>query len=979
MKYARYQTILIMLFSLPLSILAQDHQDYVTAEELYKRKKFDLCTNQLKTIFVDVAIYHDSTIAASYKLQGDLFLKEFDLKKTVPQYEKADSIYEMLGAAQADKRLNVVNKIGICYAQQENLIQTAHYFQTAYDIAIKKYAPDDLNVGKAINNLATVYLYLGDFERSLVYFHKSIAIKKKFADKNPIPLAKTYENVASIYGQINQMGKAESYFQKAGQLYLKVHEGNTETLVPYYINLAGFYSENERENDAITQLDLADRLPAKFKENKLTEILINKNYGVAYFQKKDFKKALPYFNTAIDLAEKYDVSNSDRAEILTYMANIYAIEKVAAKTKSTLSKAREILLRSYEKTHKSYLSILQQHVFILLKLGDVEGAKRILLSYEDSFKKRNELTSKDVLFSSLQMGLYAARLNYHLAVYQKYKQSSDLEKAINAADEVITYQDQILESIVDNESKMYFFRNAYANFSAAVYLYIAKYETNGEQQDLEKAFFLSEKTKQYNLKEARGFQGTELVSSISTELVEKEKQAKIAWSQAISKYENQLDKKADPNKMLALIHSLDSLKQSLQEATQQLSESSLSLSKYLNNNQDINLAAAKSWLQEKRRTYISYYLSGNDFVDKDYIFKINKEGLSITDISISKDSLNNLIHKLGASLKLDFELTGAESTLTAYADPAKRLYDYLVRPLQLEDSMGVIFNLDQKLHSLPFEVFVNDKTSKFLIEEHSISYAYSLNSVLSLKNMEYEKSILTSSPDFRVAGELNMFPLQNNKTEVREICELMGNKDIIDIEHKAQFQESIIAHSFNIIHLATHAKANHKRGYQSYLAFGNDPKDMLYSREIYGLPISANLVVLSACETGDGEFIESQGVLGLASAFAATGVQSLVVSLWSVNDVATKKLVVSYYSHLEKGLLKDDALRNAKLEYLASVPKSKRHPYYWAGFIQLGSINPIGFGPSGIIYSSFWLFVLLIVCMSIVGLYTLKQKRAASR
>ena len=975
MKIDSYHFLWVWVLILPASIIAQDHQDYINAEDAYKSKAYEACGDSLAKIIANKMLYHDSTMAACYKLKGDLFLKEFNLAATVLQYKIADSIYMGLGDEFAAKHLNVVNKMGICYARQENLILTAKYFQSAYDIAVENFLPTDINVGKATNNLATVYLYLGDFEKSLIYFHKSIAIKEQFANENPTPLAITYENIASIYGQINQMAKAESYLQKAGQLYLQEHEGNVNALAGYYINLAGFYLENGKEDDAIAQLNLAVDLPEKYKENKLVEILIDKNFGVAYLQKKNLSLALSHFKKSLAMADRYKVSNKDRTLVLSHMASIYTYQNKTNMAKSALVDARSILLESYEKTHKNYLSVLQQHVFILLKLEDLQGAWSLIQEYESVFDLRNEDAANDLLFSSLKMGLYAAKLNYYLVSYQRNQQASILEKGIEIADEVINYQDQILASIVDKEDRLYFFQNAYSNFSAAVYLYISKYKGNNEKVYLEKAFHLTEKTKQYSLKEARGFQNITMSSAIPLDIIEQEKQAKIAWSQAVSKYENQLDGNTNPSVNLQMIQEVDSLKQVFQAATKSLADSSPLLANYLSYEENFEITNIQNWLDNMSRMYVSYYLSGNDFVKNNYAFVINSKGLQVTDLIPDKDSLNSVIGRLANSLHLDASVS--DKNYYAYEKPASILYSSLVEPLALTDLTGVIFNLDQKLHSLPLEVLMNPKTKKFLIEERSVSYAYSVNAI-NRGLIDYDIAILTSCPTFTGEGDMKFTPLQNNKNEVKEIYEIIGSDDYT-IEDKIDFQNLVTQNSFNVIHLATHAKANHDKGYQSYLAFGDSSSQLLYSREIYGLPISANLVVLSACETGDGELVESQGVRGLATSFAATGTNSLVASLWSVDDVATKEVMVPYYKNLKNGMLKDDAMREAKMYYISTVPKSKKHPYFWAGFTQTGAIGALEFGSVGH-FSIFQNGMLFCMALTIVlGLYLLlKRKRATS-
>ena len=94
------------------------------------------------------------------------------------------------------------------------------------------------------------------------------------------------------------------------------------------------------------------------------------------------------------------------------------------------------------------------------------------------------------------------------------------------------------------------------------------------------------------------------------------------------------------------------------------------------------------------------------------------------------------------------------------------------------------------------------------------------------------------------------------------------------------------------------------------------------------------LVTLSACDTGVGEVQNQEGVYGLRRAFVLAGAETLVMSLWPVSDYITREAMVDYYARLRTGVGRGDALRQAKLKLLKR--QSRRHPYYWAAFIQSG-------------------------------------------
>lgn len=100
-----------------------------------------------------------------------------------------------------------------------------------------------------------------------------------------------------------------------------------------------------------------------------------------------------------------------------------------------------------------------------------------------------------------------------------------------------------------------------------------------------------------------------------------------------------------------------------------------------------------------------------------------------------------------------------------------------------------------------------------------------------------------------------------------------------------------------------------------------------------------HLVTLSACDTGIGEVRNGEGVYGLRRAFVLAGTETLVMSLWPVSDAIARETMVAYYTGLRTGLGRGDALRQSKIAMLKRP--ARRHPFYWASFIQSGEWTPL--------------------------------------
>ena len=136
-----------------------------------------------------------------------------------------------------------------------------------------------------------------------------------------------------------------------------------------------------------------------------------------------------------------------------------------------------------------------------------------------------------------------------------------------------------------------------------------------------------------------------------------------------------------------------------------------------------------------------------------------------------------------------------------------------------------------------------------------------------------------------------------------------------------------------MLHFATHGKFNADAPLDSglYLAKGEEADGVLTVGDLYTLRFDADLVTLSACETGLGRVANGDDVIGLTRGFLYAGARSIVASLWEVDDSATGQLMLSFYRNLQ-GTDKREALRLAQIETRLKYP----HPMYWAAFQIVG-------------------------------------------
>jgi CHAT domain-containing protein len=146
---------------------------------------------------------------------------------------------------------------------------------------------------------------------------------------------------------------------------------------------------------------------------------------------------------------------------------------------------------------------------------------------------------------------------------------------------------------------------------------------------------------------------------------------------------------------------------------------------------------------------------------------------------------------------------------------------------------------------------------------------------------------------------------------------------------------------YRIVHIASHSVVNSNHPELSGVVLsmvnerGQEENGFLQLHDIYNLKLNAELVVLSACNTGLGKDVRGEGLVGLTRGFMYAGASSVVASLWKVDDAASAELMTHFY----KAMLEDDlppaaALRSAKEKMWRQ--KHWRTPYYWSAFVLQG-------------------------------------------
>jgi len=242
---------------------------------------------------------------------------------------------------------------------------------------------------------------------------------------------------------------------------------------------------------------------------------------------------------------------------------------------------------------------------------------------------------------------------------------------------------------------------------------------------------------------------------------------------------------------------------------------------------------------------------------------------------------------------------------------------------------------------------------------------------------------LMRSDNFRFVESLGSLPrLPGSGAEAESIASIVGSSAVDSFSGFDATRDRLLntnVTDYKILHFATHGVVNNERPELSgivmsrYGAAGEQLNEFIRLQDIYGMRLNADLVVLSACETGIGKEVKGEGMMSLNNAFLQSGAKSVLASLWKVEDGASQMLMKEFYSGISDRLTPSEALRGAQIK-LARDPRYIS-PFYWAAFTLQGDLNVRPAIGNGI---PVWAYAAASFLILMVGFYLFRLRRGAS-
>jgi CHAT domain-containing protein len=267
-----------------------------------------------------------------------------------------------------------------------------------------------------------------------------------------------------------------------------------------------------------------------------------------------------------------------------------------------------------------------------------------------------------------------------------------------------------------------------------------------------------------------------------------------------------------------------------------------------------------------------------------------------------------------------------------FMDASRKLYKRLFQPIEsVLGKRSLIIVPHGVLHYLPMNALHDGRS--YLIDRYSISMMPSASTLkyLSKRNVGKNGGILIfGNPDL---GDAKL-DLAYAEQEARDVAGIRPNSKVFVRKEATETALRKYSNDYSYLHFATHGQFNPEYPLQSALLLAPDSQynGMLSVNKIYSLNLAADLVTLSACETGLSKIANGDDLVGLIRGFLYAGSSSIVASLWKVDDLATSQLMTRFYKEMYR-TDKREALRTAQLETKKKYP----HPYYWASFQLTGN------------------------------------------
>ncbi len=813
-----------------------------------------------------------------------------------------------------------LNNLALLYDYLGDYGKAASHYQRALTICERELGPEHLFTARTVNNLAGLYVSLDDYAKAKPLLERALAITEKYPGVDHPDTARSLNNLAMLYSWLGDYGKAEPLFHRALHINEKSLGPDHPDTAKSLNNLAMYYSAlgQYEKVELFLQRALLITEKALGLEHPFISIVLN-NLALLYADLHLYGKAKPLFVRALEIREKtLGLDHQETYSSINNLALLYFRQ-------GDLDKAWKM----FEKTgtHQG--------------LGIIHLARGEFRKAEKAFSLARQYVEaggqKDFIVSGL-IGLAAAA--------EGLMDYGEAREYFTKAIEILESQREALgfgarESFLSGNVGLFSRWDAYEGLIRVI--------LREQRSDFEKeSFRAAERVKSRMLLEMITTRGVRGRGEADQGILERDREFQIQLTGTRKQIDTltKLGEKAPAGNLEAAQAELGRLSAEYESFIKDVKLKNSELASLLTVEvPDIEKIQKQL---DPGTTFVEYFTGK----DRTYVWLVSREKITVKELPLKEKDLSERVSTV-MTLNISNRSRRAEPVMVRvpegekeisdaqrkenrrrFIDEMKALYRDLVAPVAGEITTGKLIVVPHgPLHKVPF-CALHDGTG-YLVDRFSISVLPSISvipHVIAKRNTD-EGTLLALADPKTEKGELKYAD-----DEVMSISEGFGRKNIYLKEQATEERARREASSPDVIHFACHGEFNDRQPLQSGLLLASEGQEdgRLQVHEIFSLDLrGANLVALSACETGLGKITSGDDMVGLSRAFLYAGTPSLMASLWAVDDLSTSRLMKQFYTKWRKeGVPKPEALRQAQ-KAIKATPGFE-HPFYWAAFELIG-------------------------------------------
>ena len=813
--------------------------------------------------------------------------------------------------------------------------------QRALDIAAQAYASTSIELGDYVNRVARAQIALGNYPRAEQLYRESLAIREKVAGPDSLAAAESIGGLARVALLSNDNTSSEERHRRSLAIRERVFGPDHPQVANDVFNL-GLISYRRRDFKSALELytrALAIREKTFGRSHPAIAVTLN-NLGLVYWRQGNLGRAEEFFGRSLTLAEQ--LYGAENLRVSNALANLGIIAKETghyALAESRYRRALAIKEKHLGSQHPDLIALVES--LAILHRDRAEYAQA-----EEMFQRTISLTAGS-------LGPEHPFVARHLAnLSQLYWAAGQWEKAFSARQQVVAIEERNLPlelSAGSERQKVAFFEPLLEDLDETITFHVQQPSEHAGARDLALTTLLQRKGRVFDAL-------ADNVGAFRDRATSDDRAVLDQLAGVTSELATAVLSESTGEPAVDRQRKIDRLTDQREHLEIEMQRRSAG---YLSPSGPVTLAAVQDAIPLSAA--LIEFAAYRPFDPRASVESEKRFGPSRYVVFVLRHSGGAGWKDLGPAEAID---RAVDRMRTALADPARsdvtrrarELHQLVLAPLDsmLADTTHLLIAPDGPLHLVPFEA-LRTSAGRYVLEDHLVTYLTTGRDLLRLSAAPSSSgaSAIFADPAFgrsRPQPAASFTRLAGTAGEARRILPALPDASI-RFGAAASEREVKGLRAPRVLHIATHGFFQPNNAPQSppenpllrsglALAGANAGESrgedgILTALEAANLDLwGTRLVTLSACDTGIGVVRNGEGVYGLRRAFFLAGAETLVMSLWPVSDLVTRDMMTGYYSGLKDGLGRGAALRRVQLRLMRQP--GRRHPFYWASFIQAG-------------------------------------------